>query len=186
MKLGLLIACLAALALTWCLISTNATIHQQAAHIRELETAQVATTRRQEFAAQADCAAAAHRFVISRGWKPDAGDDYENHFNSKLNQCFVLVSSYMPKDDFRTFDLYDALEGRHYATYNGHNNCEVAFMHDPKRCVFDSGSVWFDGNDTKSPPDFSVGFRGLRYGGGSGDENTQKTFLDRVHAFMNQ
>ena len=186
MKVGLTIACLALLALTWHLISMNATIRQQAAQIQELTRAQAATAQRQEFAAQAECASAANRFLISRGWRPGAGDEYENHFNSKLTKCFVLVSAYSINDDFRTLDLYDAVEGRRYATYNGHNFCDVAITKNLRRCAVDSGSIWFDGNDSKKPPDFTVGFRGLLYGGGAGDENTQQTFLDHVHAFMNQ
>ncbi len=52
------------------------------------------------------------------------------------------------------------------------------------RRQMDSGSIWFDGNDSRLPADFTVGFRGLLYGGGAGDENTQKVFLERVRAFM--
>src|SRR5262249_179511 len=115
-----------------------------------------------------------------------ADSDYKNHFNSKLNKCFVLVSEYLLKDDFRTIDLYDAAEGSRYATYNGHNICDVSITKNPKRCALDSGKVWLDGNDSRNPADFTTGFRGLLYGGGSGDENTQKTFLDHVQPFMTQ
>jgi hypothetical protein len=52
--------------------------------------------------------------------------------------------------------------------------------------MLDSGSIWFDGNDSRVPADFTVGFRGLLNGRGAGDENTQKAFLDRVRSFMNQ
>src|SRR5262249_20144352 len=116
--------------------------------------------------------------------KASGDSDYKNHFNSKLNKCFVLVSDYSLNDDFRTLDLYDAAEGKRYATYHGHNVCEVAITKNSKRCALDSGSIWFDGNDSRNPPDFRVGFRGLLYGGGAGDENTQKTFLDQIQAFM--
>jgi hypothetical protein len=40
--------------------------------------------------------------------------------------------------------------------------------------------------DSRNPADFTVGFRGLLYGGGAGDENTQKTFLDRIQVFLTQ
>ncbi len=61
---------------------------------------------------------------------------------------FVLVSGYLPNDDFRTFDLYDAVGGRHYATYNGHNTCSPAITGNPRKCAMDSGSIWFDGDDS--------------------------------------
>ncbi len=50
----------------------------------------------------------------------------------------------------------------------------------------DSGSIWYDGNDSRWPPDFQVGFRGLLGGGGTGDENTQKIFLDKLQPFLTQ
>jgi hypothetical protein len=56
----------------------------------------------------------------------------------------------------------------------------------PSKCSRDSGSIWFDGNDTRAPADVTVGFRGTRYGGGAGDETTLKTFLDRVQSFMSE
>ena len=55
--------------------------------------------------------------------------------------------------------MYDAVEGRHYATYNGHSICNEAITKNPKKCAMDSGSLWFDGDDSKTPADFTVGFR---------------------------
>lgn len=103
------------------------------------------------------------------------------------------MSEYAFKDDFTTLDLYDAVEGRHYATYNGHNTCKAFITKNPNKCMLDSGSIWFDGDDSRQPADFTVGWRGLLNGGGAGDkdtglgdENTQKAFLDRVRGFMSQ
>jgi hypothetical protein len=166
--------------------SRSATIRQQEQRIQDLTAALADKSKQQALAEQRECAASANRFLVSRGWKPDDGSDYENHFNSRLNKCFVLVSGYLLKEDFRTFDLYDAVEGRHYATYNGHNICNPAITKNPRKCAMDSGSIWFDGNDSRTPADFTVGFRGLLYGGGAGDEGTQKAFLDRVRDFMSR
>lgn len=114
--------------------------------------------------------------------------DYKNHFNSKLNKCFILISSYNFNEDVLAVDLYDALEIKHYASYLGHNYCDkttLSITNDPKKCQVDSGNIWFDGNDAKNPADFIVGFRGLKYGGGAGDENTQKQFIEKIQPFIN-
>ena len=76
------------------------------------------------------------------------------------------------------------MEGRHYATYNGHDICDPVITGDPDKCAMDSGSIWYDGDDSRTPADFTVGFRGLLYGGGAGDVGTQRAFRDRVRDFM--
>lgn len=172
--------------LGWVLLTMNSTIRRQDQRIHELAFALTDKSKQQALVEQTECAASARRFLVSRGWKPGVGDDYENHFNSRLNKCFVLVSSYLLNEDFRTFDLYDAVEGKHYAMYNGHNICDATITRNPRRCAMDSGSIWFDGDDSRAPADFTVGFRGMRYGGGAGDEGTQKAFLDRARDFMNR
>jgi hypothetical protein len=186
MKVGLATVSAVAIVLGWWAFSMNATIRQQAQQIQELKVALTMKSQEHALAVQTECAANAHKFLARRGWKADDGSSYDNHFNSRLNKCFVLVSEYDLKDDFRTLDLFDAVEGRRYATYNGHNICEVIITKNPKKCIVDSGSIWFDGDDSRQPADFTVGFRGLLYGGGAGDENTQKAFLDRVRGFMSQ
>jgi hypothetical protein len=186
MKVGLAALSAVAIALGWWVFSVNATIRQQTVQIQELKAALAGKSTEQALAVQTECAANAQKFLVSRGWKAEEGSSYENHFNSRLNKCFVLVSEYALNDDFRTFDLYDGVEGRHYATYNGHDVCNVVITHNPKKCTVDSGSIWFDGDDTRQPSDFTAGFRGLLYGGGAGDENTQKAFLDRVRGFISQ
>ncbi len=185
LKLGLATASVAVIALGWRALVMQNTINQQATHIETLNAAST-RTQQQAFALQNACAASAQKFLSSRGWKMELGGSYENHFNSRLNKCFVLVSEYLMGDDFRTLELYDAVEGKRYATYNGHNICEVAITRNPTKCVLDSGSIWFDGDDSRSPADFTVGFRGLLNGGGKGDEKTQKTFLDHLRSFMSQ
>jgi len=138
------------------------------------------------FALQRACAESAHLFLGRRGWQVDDFSNYENHFNSRSGKCFVLVSVYLPNEDFRTIDLYDAVEGRRYGTYNGHDICDASITGNPRKCAVDGGSIWFDGSDSRRPADFTVGFRGLAYGGGSGDETTQRLFLERARVFMTQ
>src|SRR5579864_5634793 len=187
MKIVLAVLVVALLALAWRLNSVNAALGEQQQQIQTLKSTLAEKSTQEALALQTQCSEMASKFLSRRGWKPGVGDDYKNHFNSKLKKCFVLVSGYLPNDDFLTIDLYDAAEGLHYATFNGHQICDVATLaitRNPKKCRMDSGRIWFDGDDTRNPPDFTAGFRGLLYGGGSGDETTLKTFLDHIHPLM--
>lgn len=138
---------------------------------------------------QTKCSQQAQQFFTSHGYKDSDGItfSYTNHFNSKLNKCFVLVNYYGLSTDILSMDLYDALEGKHYAGFFGHNNCYVAssLTKNPNVCQMDSGNIWFHGNDTKNPADYHVGFGGLM-NGGVGNDNTQKHFLEHLQPFMNE
>lgn len=183
LKVSLACSFVAILALVWYALSMRETVRQQSLQITELQASMVDQTKKQLRTAQIECASSAQAFLRSRGWKLEDAPLYENHFNERLNKCFVLISGFVPKDAFRSIDLYDAVEGRRYATYNGHITCEGMIGSGP-RCALDNGSLWLDGDESRMPPDFTVGFRGILYGGGRGDENTQQEFLKRVHEFM--
>ena len=162
----------------WHLNSTN---HQ----VEMLQSKRANTAMREAFATQ--CAEAAYKVFYDKtaGGSSSRYKDHFNHFNSKLKQCFVLISTYSFKDDVMQINLYDAVKGTHYAEYTGHNICDVEVTKDPKKCARDSGEIWFDGNDSRTA-DFTVGFRGLLYGTGAGDENTQTTFRDHIQPFMTE
>ncbi len=144
------------------------------------------------FQLQSKCSDAAEKFYVKNGWRKDGNDtnsSYENHFNLKLNKCFILLTSGSLNDDFVTIDLYDVLESKRYASYNGHGVCDKSILSltntSTNKCQVDSGNIWYDGNDARVPPDFTVGFRGLKYGSQVGDENTQRIFMEHVQPFMN-
>jgi Tfp pilus assembly protein PilV len=138
------------------------------------------------FALQSKCSDAAAKFFVSNGYKTSDGFDYKNHFNTKLNKCFILVSSYSNPNSYNNLniDLYDALEGAHYAEYEGHANCAVAasLTNIPKICELDQGNIWFDGNDTRNPADYHIGFS--LSPSSAGDSNTQAQFIDHIQPFM--
>lgn len=141
------------------------------------------------FSLQEKCSNVSTKFVANNGYKDGDGFtfDYKNHFNSKLNKCFILVNSYNANTDSQFIDLYDALESKHYASYLGHGSCDalaLSLTNNPKKCQLDSGNIWFDGNDTRNPADYHVGFGGLIHGG-IGDENTQKQFMEHIQSYMN-
>lgn len=190
MKFVLSLVLVAVLALLgWIVFSTNTVIREQTQQIQALKTALESKSQNQALSLQTECATTAnkfltsHGFLTSRGWNGPGDWEYQNHFNSKLNKCFVLISDYDVKEDLRTLDLYDAAEGKRYAAYIGHNIC--ATRTEPNRCSVDAGSIWLDGDDSRRTPDFEVGFHGLRYDA-RGDENTQKSFLNKIQPFMNE
>jgi len=145
-----------------------------------------------DLALQTQCADRAAVFYKQGGYEKDTqgfSSFYTNHWNKKLGKCFIqITSTSLNNDGFVTMDLFDAFEGKHYAVYMGHNSCDPAslvVLGKPKLCQLDSGSVWLDGNDTRNPADYHVGFEGIANGPGTGDENTQKQFLDHIQHFMN-
>lgn len=158
----------------------------------ELKTQLAQQQKPNDLELQAKCSDMAKNYFVGRGYKDGDGFtfDYINHFNAKLNKCFIQISSYSPNDDARFIDVYDAVEGKHYASYNGHNICDPAILAmtntNLNKCRVDSGNIWLDGNDTKSPPDIQVGFQGLLNGPGEGDKDTQKQFLARIQSFMSE
>lgn len=188
MKVTVAVLLAIVLVLAWQLNAENGATRQQQSQIANLTSKLADKTARETLESQEKCANMARRVFAANGGEPNRGGDtnmeFTNHFNSKLNKCFILVSAYSFKDDFRSIDLFDAIEGKRYANYIGHNICDVSITRNPRKCMLDGGRIWLDGNDTRTPGDFNVGFRGLAYGGGSGDENTQKQFMDHILPFM--
>ena len=115
--------------------------------------------------------------------------NYTNHFNFKLNKCFILISATNVNDDYLSLDLYDVLEVKHFASYIGHSICNstvLSMINKSNKCKMDSGNIWLDGNDSRNPADITTGFRGFLYGDSIGDENTQKKFIENIQLlFMN-
>jgi hypothetical protein len=154
--------------------------------VEKLQTTSAVTAFRDTVATQ--CAEAAYKVFYDKTSGDGSSSRYKdhfNHFNSKLKQCFVLISTYSFNDDVMQINLYDAVKWTHYAEYTGHNICDVEVTKDPKKCAHDSGQIWFDGNDSRTA-DFTVGFRGVLYGTGAGDESTQTTFRDHIQSFMTE
>ena len=134
---------------------------------------------------QVKCADWASRFFTSRVGD-GSGSSYQNHFNVKLQKCFILITTYLPKEDFVGIEMLDAVSGKRFATYNGQEMCNVAVTKSRSRCELNGGMIWFDGNEERRPADVEVGFRGLKYGGGKGDENTKNEFLNHIHRLMSE
>lgn len=144
-------------------------------------------------ALQEKCANQAQKFFTDGDRYKDSDGimfDYKNHFNSKLNKCFILIYASSLKDDFLSIDLFDVLEIKHYASYIGHGHCDplalsLEYPSNPNKCVLDSGNIWFNGDDTRKA-DLIYGFEGLLNGSGVGNENTANNFMKEIsNYFMN-
>jgi hypothetical protein len=90
---------------------------------------------------------------------------YNNHYNVKLNKCFILVEA-DSTDTNVELDLFDVLESKRYASYLGYGECNIQLNNAPgmvgnapvtDKCRLNSGKIWFSGNDSQTP-DLSLGF----------------------------
>ena len=78
---------------------------------------EIASLKKNTLDNQEKCAKQAKSFFADLKLDNDT-HDFENHYNLKLNKCFVLVSKYVAKiDDFASKDLYDAFEQKNYASW---------------------------------------------------------------------
>jgi len=100
-------------------------IHEQRDRITEIQ-AQVSATVKVAAVPleyQEKCAEQARRAFHDLGYKSQGPAGYENHYNAKLNKCFVLVentdSTYAPTI-WTHKSLFDAYEGKAYGEYSWH------------------------------------------------------------------
>jgi hypothetical protein len=72
---------------------------------------------------QEKCAEQARRAFNEMGYKPKDFAVYENHYNTKLSKCFIMIqntdTTYSPTI-WTHKSLLDAYEGRAYAEYSWH------------------------------------------------------------------
>jgi hypothetical protein len=161
--------------------------HQQQ-EIDELKKALSDRSTQNAVAQQTACADAAHEFMARHGERAEAGFavSYTNHYNTRLKKCFILVSMWLSAVDAQTLEVYDAIEARRYAMYNGHNLCEAPPLGITRACRYDTGEFWFDGNDERRPDVIIGATPPIWGGGGSGDDHTQQQFRDRIRPFMTE
>jgi hypothetical protein len=142
---------------------------------------------------QRKCAEDTRRFydywkANSDASKSDLNAWHENHYNAKLNKCFVLVFTHDLHSDFLSIDLFDANENKHYGQFDGHSMCDtgtLAVVREVGRCVPDSASIWLRGDDQEEP-DMHFGWSGLEHGGHPGGPETRGEFMRAIQPFMAQ
>src|SRR5690349_24996893 len=88
---------------------TSRKAHEDAAEVLEL---------------QAKCSAQARKAFENEGLAKNEMAGYINHYNPELKRCFVATSltdaKTNPKMIWTTRSVYDAFEGKEYATYMWH------------------------------------------------------------------
>lgn len=69
---------------------------------------------------------------------------YTNHLNKKLGKCFIQIrSDSLNGDNFVSINLYDAFEGKDYASFTGYTVCDpmLSATNSYKKCQLDSGNI---------------------------------------------
>ncbi len=72
---------------------------------------------------QAKCAERARKAFAEMGYKPNDIADYVDHFDLKLNKCFMEVQSTLPQGTtiWQYREVFDAFEGKQYGNYAWHS-----------------------------------------------------------------
>lgn len=100
----------------------------------------------------AKCSEQARKLFLERGFNRRVMAQYANHYNSRLNKCFVQISDYdvtsSPGTSFKSKYVLDAFEGKEYGTFSFQGGkriseasvyCEVAVPSgEPKLCNSES------------------------------------------------
>jgi len=137
-----------------------------------------------EFTLQARCAKAARQFFNEIKEKLADNAHFENHYNIRLNKCFVRLYEGpiydQTSNSFMSIYIYDALEGKQYAEYDGYDICLSGDNH----CSMNSGSIWLDANVSRNPPDINEGFPGSNYGTRLGNRNTKAEFISDTDKYF--
>jgi hypothetical protein len=101
--------------------SQTAALRQQRQQIRELTTKLDSAPKTASLELQEKCARQA-REEFKTYWEFRESADFTDHYNTKLNKCFILIQFVDTKTvsgDIWTYkELFDAFEGKDYAEYD--------------------------------------------------------------------
>ena len=123
MKLAVAALLAIALVLAWLLNAEVATNSQQRIQIAELTSKLGDKSARENLEFQQKCAQQAEKIFHQLGYKLNEArnaisSSYESHYNTKLNKCFMTVSTVKLTPRFVTSKfLIDAYEQKGYAEY---------------------------------------------------------------------
>ncbi len=88
--------------------------------------AQLAKQQSNDFDLQSKCSQQAKVFLdYFEGGKSAENISYENHFNQKLNKCFVLISQFQNTAPNKIEFLFDAAEKKEYAESDSSGYCSL-------------------------------------------------------------
>jgi cell division protein FtsL len=104
------------------LFSNNAVLTDQQRQIHELNTKIEEKAKTISLELQQQCSKQAREEYAENGWKKEPIASYTNHYNTKMNKCFMLIESTTPTKPsdgtfFVTKLLFDAFEGKSYGEW---------------------------------------------------------------------
>jgi hypothetical protein len=133
-----------------------------------------------DFTLQTKCADAARQYFHENKAQLGEGQNthFENHYSIALQKCFIRISvgpdyTQSPVGFIMIF-VFDAVEGKEYGEFNGYSFCHGNDQ--DNHCYLNSGSMWFDGNPQRNPPDLQLGFGGV-VSGKIGSATTESEFI---------
>jgi hypothetical protein len=92
--------------------------------LRELTERVDHASRKASLELQEKCARQARQDFTQLGWDKDSWANFSNHYNERLNKCFVLIESTdaktVPGTIFQSKHLEDAFEGKVFGDYSWH------------------------------------------------------------------
>jgi hypothetical protein len=107
--------------LGWMLHSQNATLTDQQKQVRELDAKIEAKAKSGGLELQAQCTKQAAIAFKESGWEKEQMAGYENHYNERLNKCFVIMQNTdvksTPGQIITSRFLSDAFEGKNLGNY---------------------------------------------------------------------
>ncbi len=101
--------------LTLFLYSQNTALREQRRQVQELNAKLESMSKTTSLDLQGKCAKQAQEAFKLNGMEKEAMASFQNHYNTKLNKCFVQFNSHKGLMTFRT--VVDAFEGKDYADY---------------------------------------------------------------------
>jgi hypothetical protein len=139
LTLGLL---LVIVVLAFYVIRQGSTIREQQSQINDLRKPHDPSPALEN---QGKCAGQARKIYADLGYKAKKFADYENHYNGKLNKCFILirnVDASNPATIWTHKNLIDAYGGKQYGEYHWHTVKNTKYWEVPSllcRVVLPSG-----------------------------------------------
>jgi hypothetical protein len=124
MRDALIFALLLAVAvLGYLLHSQNNVLTDQQRQIKDLSAKIEPRSKSASLELQEACSKQARQEFESNGWKREQFALFTNHYNEKMNKCFIMIENtteVKPRDGtlFTSKILYDAFEGKSYGEYN--------------------------------------------------------------------
>lgn len=82
---------------------------------------------------QVKCSEQAHKAFVQSGFKANDWAGYQNHYNAQLKKCFIETqnTTTQGKTVWTYRNVYDAVEGKQYATYAWHTDAEKQYWEVP-------------------------------------------------------